>query len=158
MYCGLALHHAKLYDKIRRSEQKNKVNLHITAARRTANKPIQAPFDHPIVSVGDIKGICNYDSLAFPRQQQVRRFCTEPGLPHQASFFLLKQTQMLPAIVPEVICYHKAAMPLTGFSVTCRWRWKCSPTLQRQNTESSKQIFPERNIGVSVPISTFMDL
>ena len=26
MYCGLALHHAKLYDKIRRSEQKYKVN------------------------------------------------------------------------------------------------------------------------------------
>ncbi len=25
VYCGLALHHAKLYDKIRRSEQKNKV-------------------------------------------------------------------------------------------------------------------------------------
>jgi hypothetical protein len=24
VYCGLALHHAKLYDKIRRSEQKNK--------------------------------------------------------------------------------------------------------------------------------------
>ena len=25
VYCGLALHHAKLYDKIRRSEQKYKV-------------------------------------------------------------------------------------------------------------------------------------
>ena len=25
IYCGLALHHAKLYDKIRRSEQKYKV-------------------------------------------------------------------------------------------------------------------------------------
>ena len=27
VYCGLALHHAKLYDKIRRSEQKYKGNL-----------------------------------------------------------------------------------------------------------------------------------
>ena len=26
VYCGLALHHAKLYDKIRRSEQKYKVS------------------------------------------------------------------------------------------------------------------------------------
>ena len=26
VYCGLALHHAKLYDKIRRSEQKYKGN------------------------------------------------------------------------------------------------------------------------------------
>ncbi len=30
--------------------------------------------------------------------------------------------------------------------------------LQRQNTEISKQIFQKRNIGVSVPISTFMCL
>ena len=27
MYCGLGLHHAKLYDKIRRSEQKCKVRV-----------------------------------------------------------------------------------------------------------------------------------
>ena len=27
VYCGLALHHAKLYDKIRRSEQKYKVHI-----------------------------------------------------------------------------------------------------------------------------------
>ena len=35
VYCGLALHHAKLYDKIRRSEQKYKVhykNLHSTGS------------------------------------------------------------------------------------------------------------------------------
>ncbi len=31
-------------------------------------------------------------------------------------------------------------------------------TLKRQNTEFLKQIFPERNIGVTVPISTFMRL
>ena len=29
VYCGLALHHAKLYDKIRRSEQKHKVSFKI---------------------------------------------------------------------------------------------------------------------------------
>ena len=29
IYCGLALHHAKLYDKIRRSEQKLKVSLEV---------------------------------------------------------------------------------------------------------------------------------
>ena len=29
VYCGLALHHAKLYDKIRRSEQKYKVALEV---------------------------------------------------------------------------------------------------------------------------------
>ncbi len=29
VYCGLALHHAKLYDKIRRSEQKYKVSLEV---------------------------------------------------------------------------------------------------------------------------------
>ncbi len=29
VYCGLALHHAKLYDKIRRSEQKHKVALEV---------------------------------------------------------------------------------------------------------------------------------
>ena len=28
-YCGLALHHAKLYEKIRRSEQKYKVALEV---------------------------------------------------------------------------------------------------------------------------------
>ena len=29
IYCGLALHHAKLYDKIRRSEQKYRVALEV---------------------------------------------------------------------------------------------------------------------------------
>ena len=31
-------------------------------------------------------------------------------------------------------------------------------TLQRQNTENSKQIFPEKEFAISVPISTFMCL
>ena len=30
VYCGLALHHAKLYDKIRRSEQKYKVGIRLS--------------------------------------------------------------------------------------------------------------------------------
>ena len=30
VYCGLALHHAKLYDKIRRSEQKYKVGVRLS--------------------------------------------------------------------------------------------------------------------------------
>ena len=35
VYCGLALHHAKLYDKIRRSEQKYKVALEVLAYHNT---------------------------------------------------------------------------------------------------------------------------
>ena len=36
VYCGLALHHAKLYDKIRRSEQKYKVyyNKHFESSQK----------------------------------------------------------------------------------------------------------------------------
>ncbi|UYV77686.1 hypothetical protein LAZ67_15001937 [Cordylochernes scorpioides] len=37
-YCGLALHHAKLYDKIRRSEQKYKVALEILAYHNTCTE------------------------------------------------------------------------------------------------------------------------
>ena len=36
VYCGLALHHAKLYDKIRRSEQKLKVTLEVLAYHSSA--------------------------------------------------------------------------------------------------------------------------
>lgn len=35
MYCGLALHHAKLYDKIRRSEQKYRVALDVLSYHNT---------------------------------------------------------------------------------------------------------------------------
>ena len=35
VYCGLALHHAKLYDKIRRSEQKSKVAVEILSYHNT---------------------------------------------------------------------------------------------------------------------------
>lgn len=36
VYCGLALHHAKLYDKIRRSEQKYRVALEVLSYHNTA--------------------------------------------------------------------------------------------------------------------------
>ena len=36
VYCGLALHHAKLYDKIRRSEQKLKVSLEVLSYHNMA--------------------------------------------------------------------------------------------------------------------------
>ncbi|XP_065642844.1 probable 3',5'-cyclic phosphodiesterase pde-5 isoform X1 [Hydra vulgaris] len=38
VYCGLALHHAKLYDKIRRSEQKYKVALEVLSYHSTCNE------------------------------------------------------------------------------------------------------------------------
>ncbi|XP_035213218.1 probable 3',5'-cyclic phosphodiesterase pde-5 isoform X2 [Stegodyphus dumicola] len=38
IYCGLALHHAKLYDKIRRSEQKHKVALEILSYHNTCSE------------------------------------------------------------------------------------------------------------------------
>jgi cAMP and cAMP-inhibited cGMP 3',5'-cyclic phosphodiesterase 10 len=37
IYCGLALHHAKLYDKIRRSEQKYRVALEVLAYHSVCN-------------------------------------------------------------------------------------------------------------------------
>ena len=38
VYCGLALHHAKLYDKIRRSEQKYKVALDVLSYHNTCTE------------------------------------------------------------------------------------------------------------------------
>ncbi|KAI6180281.1 Phosphodiesterase [Aphelenchoides besseyi] len=38
IYCGLALHHAKLYDKIRRSEQKYRVALEVLAYHSVCNR------------------------------------------------------------------------------------------------------------------------
>lgn len=38
VYCGLALHHAKLYDKIRRSEQKYKVALEVLSYHNTCTE------------------------------------------------------------------------------------------------------------------------
>uniref|UniRef100_A0A1I8BJY5 PDEase domain-containing protein n=1 Tax=Meloidogyne hapla TaxID=6305 RepID=A0A1I8BJY5_MELHA len=38
VYCGLALHHAKLYEKIRRSEQKHKVALEVLAYHSVCNR------------------------------------------------------------------------------------------------------------------------
>lgn len=38
VYCGLALHHAKLYDKIRRSEQKYRVALEVLGYHSTSTE------------------------------------------------------------------------------------------------------------------------
>ncbi|XP_058820514.1 probable 3',5'-cyclic phosphodiesterase pde-5 isoform X1 [Topomyia yanbarensis] len=38
VYCGLALHHAKLYDKIRRSEQKYRVSLEVLSYHNTCSE------------------------------------------------------------------------------------------------------------------------
>ena len=38
VYCGLALHHAKLYDKIRRSEQKYKVAIEVLSYHSQASE------------------------------------------------------------------------------------------------------------------------
>lgn len=38
VYCGLALHHAKLYDKIRKSEQKYKVALEVLSYHNTCSE------------------------------------------------------------------------------------------------------------------------
>ncbi|CAL1264489.1 unnamed protein product [Larinioides sclopetarius] len=52
IYCGLALHHAKLYDKIRRSEQKHKLALEILSYHNTCSeeeldaiKAVKMPVD-----------------------------------------------------------------------------------------------------------------
>lgn len=50
VYCGLALHHAKLYDKIRRSEQKYRVALevlsyHNTCTRTEVDRCLNDPMD-----------------------------------------------------------------------------------------------------------------
>ena len=37
VYCGLALHHAKLYDKIHRSEQKHKVALEVLSYHNSSS-------------------------------------------------------------------------------------------------------------------------
>ena len=38
VYCGLALHHAKLYDKIARSEQKYRVALEVLSYHNTCSE------------------------------------------------------------------------------------------------------------------------
>ncbi|CAG7730521.1 unnamed protein product [Allacma fusca] len=73
VYCGLALHHAKLYDKIRRSEQKFKVALDVLSYHNTCTEeefetvrndgpPTEAPedftqFSYVTLYVDDMKKI-----------------------------------------------------------------------------------------------------
>ena len=59
IFCGLALHHAKLYDKIRRSEQKLKVthevlSYHNTATREEMDNIEKMNQDSSIIDVGQL--------------------------------------------------------------------------------------------------------
>uniref|UniRef100_A0A2C9JI08 Phosphodiesterase n=1 Tax=Biomphalaria glabrata TaxID=6526 RepID=A0A2C9JI08_BIOGL len=60
IYCGLALHHAKLYEKIRRSEQKYKVALDVLSYHSQATaEEVKTLKDKPIPK--SIKNITRYD-------------------------------------------------------------------------------------------------
>ncbi|XP_055596828.1 probable 3',5'-cyclic phosphodiesterase pde-5 isoform X2 [Uranotaenia lowii] len=64
IYCGLALHHAKLYDKIRRSEQKYRVALEVLSYHNTCT---EQEVDR-CLSVGipqNVPGIDKYDFSPF---------------------------------------------------------------------------------------------
>lgn len=55
VYCGLALHHAKLFDKIKRSEQKYKVALEVLSYHSTCTEEEVAqvlPIPEKIPKVG----------------------------------------------------------------------------------------------------------
>ena len=58
VYCGLALHHAKLYDKIRRSEQKYKVALEVLSY-------------HNAASCEEVEMICNDDMPTSEENQEL---------------------------------------------------------------------------------------
>ena len=60
VYCGLALHHAKLYDKIRRSEQKYKVALEVLSY-------------HNAASLEEVELICNDEK---PNEEENRELAT----------------------------------------------------------------------------------
>lgn len=53
VYCGLALHHAKLYDKIRRSEQKYKVALEVLSYHNSSSVNEVEDIIHEPVIVDD---------------------------------------------------------------------------------------------------------
>ncbi|XP_019866109.1 probable 3',5'-cyclic phosphodiesterase pde-5 isoform X2 [Aethina tumida] len=59
VYCGLALHHAKLYDKIRKSEQKYKVALEVLSYHNTCTEEeLQTALMNGITE--NIAGVDNY--------------------------------------------------------------------------------------------------
>ncbi|XP_001664102.2 probable 3',5'-cyclic phosphodiesterase pde-5 [Aedes aegypti] len=64
VYCGLALHHAKLYDKIRRSEQKYRVALEVLSYHNTCS---ESEVEHCLVEGIPLKipGIDSYDFSPF---------------------------------------------------------------------------------------------
>lgn len=58
VYCGLALHHAKLYDKIRRSEQKYRVALevlsyHNSCTEEEVNLALRDGIPEQVIGVDD---------------------------------------------------------------------------------------------------------
>ena len=54
IYCGLALHHAKLYDKIRRSEQKYKVALEVLSYHNSSSAAeVDQIISEPIPDIDD---------------------------------------------------------------------------------------------------------
>ncbi|PFX17416.1 probable 3',5'-cyclic phosphodiesterase pde-5 [Stylophora pistillata] len=68
IYCGLALHHAKLYDKIRRSEQKHRVALevlsyHSKCSERELTNSQEMPVQEPFPSLESYK----FDSYSLVR-------------------------------------------------------------------------------------------
>lgn len=55
VYCGLALHHAKLYDKIRRSEQKYRVALEVLSYHNTCTEDeVKKYVKHPVNASPDV--------------------------------------------------------------------------------------------------------
>ena len=54
VYCGLALHHAKLYDKIRRSEQKLKVSLEVLSYHNMATAAEVSSVESSVDSASEV--------------------------------------------------------------------------------------------------------
>ncbi|KAF7284637.1 hypothetical protein GWI33_021826 [Rhynchophorus ferrugineus] len=64
VYCGLALHHAKLYDKIRKSEQKYKVALEVLSYHNTCTEEeLEAALDEGIPE--NLIGVDDYSFNPF---------------------------------------------------------------------------------------------
>ena len=67
VYCGLALHHAKLYDKIRRSEQKLKVSLEVLSYHSMATAAevasVEASFNSEVTP--EAQELAKYDQRLF---------------------------------------------------------------------------------------------
>ncbi|XP_076341092.1 putative 3',5'-cyclic phosphodiesterase pde-5 [Tachypleus tridentatus] len=71
-YCGLALHHAKLYDKIRRSEQKYKVALEVLSYHSTCTETEVNEIKHspPLPSAQSLAEF-NFSPFSLDSEQKV---------------------------------------------------------------------------------------